>query len=482
MKAWPGRGIWGTSALLLLLAAAIVFELHPAGRAATSAAQRQRVGGAEIGDGRLPKILAALGALRSRAPESGSDQPRRIPAAAEPVDWETAGARRDGSGVGSEAGEGPRRLSITVSPAALEGLLEQPRQKLEASAEMVLRQGERVLYAGFVGLRLHGGRSRRFGPVRSWRLVFRPTQGAAGLALSLLHWPGDEPLTRLIVHGDQRTDAAGDLWRMTNPIALEVAQRLGAAVPQTAPARLEINGRDHGLVFLTEPIDLAYLRRHRGHDRFVLVRSKRDRRESRWRAGTVLHWRLAQKWWRRQPDRSYDEIRARYDLASLEAWFLASLTCGTTDAYQGALVRDESAPLGRWSWIAWDMDQSFMAARQPMTEPWQEDVWAHLLRRPRDDFRNPILRTLIRNSPQYRQRLAERLRWALDERLDEAFRDALLGRYREIAEHYQVADDESLDRIEEFLERRPAVLRARVAERLPRGDLGGALPPSPTPR
>ena len=60
----------------------------------------------------------------------------------------------------------------------------------------------RLLFARGVGVRLHGGMSRLYSPVKSLRLYFREELGEPQFPPGLLFDEGSEPLRRVIVHND----------------------------------------------------------------------------------------------------------------------------------------------------------------------------------------------------------------------------------------------------------------------------------------
>ena len=85
------------------------------------------------------------------------------------------------------------------------------------------------------------------------------------------------------------------------------------------------------------------------------------------------------------------------DLDNLTSWFISVLFCATTDAFQGVMLRDETASPPRWFWVNWDMDHSFMDLYQQAPEPWEHDTFATLLTK--RDLRSGLVTRLLEEDP-----------------------------------------------------------------------------------
>ncbi|MEM7479948.1 MAG: CotH kinase family protein [Acidobacteriota bacterium] len=462
---------WITGLLLAGFVLEGILRDSPAG----DEVERQQVSAEEMGEGRLPELLERLGALepvagtgaRSAAGEDARPAWRTPPAAAEPG-RSAAGRSPDSTALRELVPfhfrrKGLRTVSIHTDPQGLEWIRQQPMEQREVPAAVAVLEGQRVLFTAYAGLRLHGGTTRTFGPSRSWRLMFR---AGDGFAPSLLGWAAGPALESLIIRNSLRVDRGDRQWRYTNAMAFDVVRRMGGEVPHTAPALLFINGENRGFFFLTERIDRGFLRRRYGHDRFVFVWTKDADYRSIVRWGNPLLYERLMDLFPTRTKAGPRRVARWVDLDNLDRWFLSVLFCATTDAYQGALLRDEGDPAGRWFWLHWDMDQSFMAALADRLDPWNSDIWSTVTEGSRHDLRARLLRSLTVRSEEYRRRLAGRAALMLDRQLTPPFLAELLGRYREIERRYEVDDTESLELIGRFFEERPRVLRQRLAERL----------------
>jgi len=274
---------------------------------------------------------------------------------------------------------------------------------------------------------------------------------------------------RLVVHNDVRSDVHGRAWHFANPLAYDVARRLGALAPRTRPVRYFVNGEPRGVFVLTEYLDEAYLQSRFGHDRFFFLRTKSDpgaggrspREEEEYDAFRS---------WARGVDPSLERVAERVDVENLTRWLLSILFCGTTDAYQGPLLLDRTLPAPKWFWVNWDMDHSFMSATGPgVTPPWEEDILGMVLEGPGGDPRAALLRRLLRFDDAYRACFLETYEEASSQLLTPEFIAGRLDYYRTVARELGLEETGFLEPMAEFLERRPAALRAEIARHLPVG-------------
>ena len=307
------------------------------------------------------------------------------------------------------------------------------------------RDGE-LLFASRAGLRLHGGKSRFNSPVQSFRLYFRREYGSARFRPGTLFGGQADPLTRLVAHNDLRRDdrGLGNWWRMVNPLAYDIARRIGALAPETVPAAFVLNGVPQGLYVLTEHVRKPFLVSRFGHDDFEHAGSPP---ETVVRALNDL------------PRFTMAEASAWLDVENLTHWLVSVLFCATTDAFQAVRFRDRTRPDSRWFWVNWDMDHSFMDLYRQADRPWRHDTFRTTLRQPA--FESRILTRLIDDDPAYRRYLAGEVLDALNYRLTPAFLDERYTYYRRIVEgsYSQFPDREYLDVLDRFLTSRPAHLR-----------------------
>lgn len=471
----PGRFRGGKlaascAAFVALAAAASVLARGDLGRAG-AVLKRDAVTAREVGSRTTLRLLQRLGALHlapvgARAPGARSSAagdcpphayvgrplpPEELPSSRVPERW----LRRS-----------VPVLSIVIDPCRLAELTSHPQgrgRRFERPAFVSYFEDGALVTATAAGLRLHGGSSRAR-PRKSFRLYFRDLYGEPGLRLA---GPSEPGWPRVVVHGDERRDRDGRIWHFINPLAYDVARRLGGTAPRTRPVRLVLNGRNRGAYVLTERVDEGLLERRfgdeaRGAGDWVILRGKGERRGREARFWEAV---LARA---NDPAPLTPESVAEWvDLDDLSRWFTTAVFCSTGDAFQSAMVRDLTDPEGRWRWVHWDFDMSFRAMRGPLEHGWQRDPLRFVLRGPagRNDPTRLLLWRLLTESPEYRRALAVRLTEALNHRLTGEF-------LAERLEYYETqAIDLGLDRaflgeLAAFFAERPAAMRAQMRRAL----------------
>ena len=118
---------------------------------------------------------------------------------------------------------------------------------------------------------MHGGASRVYSKLKSFRLYFRPSYGPAAVPAQTFFSKGPAgDLTRVIVHNDVRVDRLKREWHLVNPLAYDIAARLGGIVPRTRPVRFYLNGEFQGVYVITEQISPEFLEARFGHRDFAI--------------------------------------------------------------------------------------------------------------------------------------------------------------------------------------------------------------------
>jgi hypothetical protein len=352
-------------------------------------------------------------------------------------------------------------LSVATQEDALNdpetGLLTHPLEKgveWERPAYISYFDRGQLLFASQVGLRVHGGKSREHSPVQSFRLYFERRYGATAFGARVLFGGRSDPLRQIVVHNDLRQDLAGRWWHFVNPLAFDIARAVGAIVPETQPALVFLNGESLGAYILTEHVtSRGFQDAHFGHRAFTIADN--DAIEDAWR------------WQREHPTLSIADVEQVVDLDNLTNWFLSVLFCATTDAFQGVMLRDETASPPRWFWVNWDMDHSFMDLYEQASQPWEHDTFATLLTK--RELRSGLVTRLLEEDPRFAVRFKQALGDALNHRLTPRFLMERFDHYGRIAQGLHVPDQDYLPILAEFLRRRAEVLRRQAPEYLPQG-------------
>lgn len=312
-----------------------------------------------------------------------------------------------------------------------------------------------LLFASGAGLRVHGGRSRVGSEKKSFSLRFRRRYGETGVPSALFFGQPASALERLIVHNDIRHDRTTRPWHFMNPLAYEIAAKIGSITARTLPVRFVLNGESQGVYVLTEPIDPAFFEARFGHRDFHIEHSESSVRLRHWSVSTTPF--------------TMATASARVDLENLTRWVISILFCGTTDIWQGTLAEDLRSPQEQWFWVTWDMDHSFMDLYQRAPVPWKIDTFSSLLGKP--DARSRIFGRLLQEDPNYRAYFIEKVSDALNHRITPGFLSARLNHYRIVAGKYDLPEQEFLDITERFLMERPAHVRSLVQQYLDAGEV-----------
>jgi hypothetical protein len=299
----------------------------------------------------------------------------------------------------------------------------------------------RLQFATGVGVRIHGGGSRKSSPRQGFRLYFRREYGARQVPPNVLFSPAAQPIRHLVIHNDVR-----DGRHFANPLAYDIAREVGAITAETTPVRFFLNGEFYGVFVLTERFDAQYFQAHWGHDQIDWTD---EQMQSFW------EWSVDHR------PMTMADVASKADVDNLARWFLATAFTATRDAFQGpGQFLDSSRTPPRWFWVNWDMDGSFRA--------FDLDSYADLLNRvdelqrgrSRTEPRSNLLTTLFAEDEAFRTHYKRMFVWAMNHRLTPAFLERRLEYYRRASEQLGVTETRYLREYRTFLEHRPAFFRA----------------------
>ena len=299
--------------------------------------------------------------------------------------------------------------------------------------------GGKLLFAGGVGVRIHGGGSRITAPRPGFRLYFRRRYGPRELPRGVLFSESAHPVRRVVVHDDVRRTGNAN-WYFVNPLAYDIARAVGAIAPETKPVRFYLNGEYYGPFVLTERIDQNFFAAHWGYDEIDLTQDDMDR---------------LFEWVRTTRPLTLERVAKHVNIDNLTKWFVAVAFSATRDAYQGpGQFLDHTKPTGGWFWVNWDMDQSF--------RDWNLDSYQYLLNRVDEGRRgrNPadpralILSHLVAEDAAYRDVLKRIVQKALNHQLTNAFLMERYNHYVDTATQFEIPRLNYLPQLRRFLERR----------------------------
>jgi hypothetical protein len=363
-------------------------------------------------------------------------------------------------------------LSVYVAPRDLydrdTGILQHPGERgveWERPAYVsYFDQGE-LLFASAAHIRVHGGKSRLNSPVQSYRLYFDREYSAGQFRPGVLFGGSADPIERLVVHNDLRQDQKGVWWHFVNPLAFDIARRIGSVTPSTQPVTLALNGEPQGPYVLSEHVmSRAFQRAHFGHKNFVYEDTQ----------ASIKLW----GWLRSIEVLTVGQVNEMVDLENLTRWMISVLFCATTDPFQGVILRDTTRPDSRWFWVNWDMDHSFMDFYQRADVPWEHDTFRTNFGK--RDIRSAIVTRLIEEDPEYVEYFRRTLIDTLNHRITPAFLNERLLYYTAAARQHEVPDTTYLPILAEFLQRRPAAFRRLAQKHLPAGAIWRAVVHAPS--
>ena len=100
--------------------------------------------------------------------------------------------------------------------------------------------------------------------------------GLRELPRGLLFSPEAQPIRRLVIHDDFRREW-GVHWYFVNPLAYDIARKIGAIAPETKPVRFFVNGEYYGPFVLTERFDERFFAAHFGYDDVLLSQDEMNK-------------------------------------------------------------------------------------------------------------------------------------------------------------------------------------------------------------
>jgi hypothetical protein len=351
----------------------------------------------------------------------------------------------------------PDDLQTIIANAGQRGRKWEPSGRVSFLAAGVLK------FESAVGVRIHGDISRHSATnQKSFRLYFRKILEATNAPGPAIGFEGERSHNILVLHGDERhSDAAGE-WHYSNPLAYDIAKKIGVMTAETLPAALVINGGAPQPYVITEYVDLDYFASRFGHRNFEIYDSK-DLAPWLDSAGPVVELRArygdSRNW-------TVEQIGQLVDIDNLSRWYLTTLFCGTHDLWQGKLVRDQSRRDAKWFWVAQDLDASFLEYDEE--KPFPPPVWEYDRPMPPRDFPDPriiILRQLFTHE-EFRRSFAKLFVDVRDNMLTPEFLNKAISRYEQAATVYGVKNIEYQGKVRAYLKRRPVSLRQQLAKYL----------------
>jgi len=313
-------------------------------------------------------------------------------------------------------------------------------------------------FASTVGVRMHGGKRMQF--YSSYRLYFRKEYGLSRFSEfrpEIGFSTRAEPVKRLVVHHTAWPEGG---WYFNNTLAYDIARRVGCQVPETKLTLLYVNGVEQGIYFFVPHIGERLLYSYFGHNKFDFYKLRSSVSHDSFALNVKL-WRIVNN----KNRLTMQGVGRDIDLDNLARHLFSVLFCGTTDWYQGVAVLDTSKPDSKVFWINWDMDQSFIqdvSSQDVLMTEWQQRSWSLVYSSTPDrlyDVRPKLFSRLLREDPAYRQYVLTLYRDLLNHRLNARFAEERIQYYTSMLESYGKKDTKYMGMLDEFMMKRPEVIR-----------------------
>lgn len=361
-------------------------------------------------------------------------------------------------------------VSIQTDPARLEELLASPFSEgddWEAEGFLAWIENGELAFSSPAGVRLHGGGSREWRETVGYRAYFRRREGADVLPAYLMPGAVEPGLKRLVLRRDGAIDAWGRNWRLTVPLAFDIARQAGLPTPAVRPVALFVNGTYLEQRVATEHLSEDFLIQHFGHADFDIVDTKRSKREYATIKKGELKSYLELSHFVREPARlTLERLATKLDLDNLFRWYVTVLFCATGDRFQGLMVRDLTRPGSPWFYIAWDLDQSFGRGFAPDRPGWETNSLLDRFALGSADVRALILRRTPSEDPAFAPAFTRMFDEVMNYHLTDAFLAERIAHYRQVARDFETGEEGQrlIGDLENFAARREEVLRRYIDE------------------
>lgn len=297
-------------------------------------------------------------------------------------------------------------VSVAVDPDLLAQQLKDYTGKAEERAEVSFYRAGTLEERLRVGLRLHGGNSRRPGRPHSYRLHLRERYGDSALPSGFVFGGDLDPIRTLILRRILNL-------RFCSSLGYDIFRALGVDAPKTESVLFYLNGERQGIIAMTEHLSPKQLPSRIGHDNFLVFR----RRGSSTKAGEIARDKLLM-WALESEYHMTAKMASQYvDLDQFSRYILGIAFCHTHDWEQGAALLDLTSPGNTWRWMPWDLDRSFRSQQGQAAF----DLILSSSTEKRESVPAILFRSLIECDPSYRASFSQLATECLNHRLTSAF-------------------------------------------------------------
>lgn len=287
-------------------------------------------------------------------------------------------------------------LSIQIDPKDLygedRGIIENPKKRgrlWERPAYISLYQKGQKVFESYIGVRIHGGSSRKKKGIKSFRLYFRKEYGEKTFKVEPnISLTGKGKLKRVISRANRNL-------HFTHNLGFEILRKLGGIAPQIYPVAVYINNKFFNYHFLSEHLDEQQLVNN--FDTPMLFYKLKGNNPTN---TNLMYEALRDRLFTYSGELDINYVRKYVDLENVLSYLVTVLYTGMTDWHQGTMFKEANNQESKWKWIAWDFDNAFRIDRERIAGPeitkrWQIPSYRTVLEIHQGNVRALIISRLI---------------------------------------------------------------------------------------
>ena len=357
-------------------------------------------------------------------------------------------------------------LSIQIDPTDLygkdRGIISNSKKRgrlWERPAYVTLYQKGQKVFDSYIGIRIHGGSSRKKKGLKSIRLYFRKEYGEKEFEfspkISLSH---KGKLKRVISRANRNL-------HFTHDLGFSILNKLGGLAPKTYPVAVFINNKFFNYHFLAEHLDEQQLI-HNFSSQMLFYKLKGNNPPTT----NLMYEALRDRLYTYPTPLSLEYVKQHVDIENVTAYLVTILYTGMTDWHQGTMFKEANNQNSKWKWIAWDFDNAFRIDRQRIAGPeitkrWQIPSLKTVLDIHQGNVRALIYSRLIKEgNKEFKKILFDKINVLFEEVLTDDFLNSKFELYTQYSED---ADDpkimiDSIKTLRRFTEKRKKILCTQI--------------------
>jgi len=336
-------------------------------------------------------------------------------------------------------------LSINIKTnkdnlTGIEGILtnhEGRGRKWEKLSYIGIKNDGKIIARTAAGIRLHGGKSRSpIWPTHSYKVYFRKVYGDPKLNSNSI-FPNISDLKSIVIH-----NSIPYKWPINNLIANDLFSKIGVTTLPYSPAKFTLNGEYQGLYWVTPHTNKEQIQKIFDLNEIHYHKYKGDKSDKYLEETNVAF------------DYSKDakslKLKSLIDTNQLINHIIAVTFSGTTDWNQGMAYKEKNKTNDHWSFIAWDLDHSFVdwtkdeelkqfykkTASRPI---WKQQGLSLVMHKELDriaNVRQLIFRRLIKEDNEFKEQFIKRYISVLNHELGRNSLDKFLNKYKTLLAKY----------------------------------------------